>query len=498
MKKIILFIAIISISQFSVKSETYNLDLQKSIEIAKEKSYNMLNLVQDFKIAESNLKSATSSLKTHIDLNFVAPNYSRNILEDKRANSITYYPSEELNYGGTLIINQYLPTAGKVSFETGLSNEDNYSLRTLYPKFNTTIGFEQPLTALYGYNEIKSKLKLAELDYERSKKGLKREELNIVYLVSNSFYNLLSAQKRTEIARLDFDRQKEGFEISQNKYKAGLIKEVDALQMEVDLAEAQNNFDLSIVNQGAILNEFKQLIGINLSDSVALSSEFKYEVAVVNPEKAVQLALENRLEIREQEIAIEQNQLNVKMHKSNGMIQSSLKLSFGKNGIGRDGSNDLSINSSISNSLNRTYSDFITRDPNYGIGLTVNVPILDFGENKANVKAAEAKLEQVKLKKIDVQRDIEREVRNLVANLNSSLKRLQLLEKNVKVAEKSFEITRQRYADGDVDSQGLALERNRLNNALTSHLSAYVSYQLYLADLMRKTFYDFQRNESIK
>jgi len=82
--------------------------------------------------------------------------------------------------------------------------------------------------------------------------------------------------------------------------------------------------------------------------------------------------------------------------------------------------------------------------------------------------------------------------------LNSSLKRLQLLEKNIVVAEKSFEITRQRFSDGDVDSQGLALERKRLNNAYTSHLSAYTSYQLILSDLMRKTFYDFQKNELIK
>ena len=85
-----------------------------------------------------------------------------------------------------------------------------------------------------------------------------------------------------------------------------------------------------------------------------------------------------------------------------------------------------------------------------------------------------------------MQRSIEREVRNLVADLNSSLKRLQLLEKNVVVAEKSFEITRQRYSDGDIDSQALALERNRLNNAYNSHLRSYI-IQLVL-ELMRKTF----------
>lgn len=493
MRKLILFNLLLLTSFGFIKSESYVLDLDKSIAIAKEKSFNMLTLVQDFKIAENNLKSATSSLKTHINLNFIAPDYSKSVKDFSTDTSITYYSSERLNYGSTLIINQPLPTDGNIYIRSGVSNTDFYSISKRTPSLFTTIGIEQPLTALYGYNKVKSDLKIAKLNYESSKKSLKREELNIVYLVSNSFYNLLSAQKRSEIARLDFERQTEANDISQNKYKSGLIKEVDALQMEVDLAEAQNNYELSLINQGSNLNEFKQLIGINLNDSVSLSSEFTYDIVIVDPEKAVTLALENRLEIREQEIQIEQTKMNIKQQKSRGMIQSSLNMSLGKYGTSNQ-----AISTPLTNALDISYTDFKNRDPDYGIGFTVNVPILDFGENRARVKSAQARLAKNELQKTEIQRNIEREVRNLVADLNSSLKRLQLLEKNVIIAEKSFEITRQRYSDGDIDSQALALERNRLNTAYTSHLSAYIKYQLMLADIMRKTFYDFKRNELLK
>jgi len=494
MKKIILLSIIFICYSLVAKSQsTYNLDLEKSIDIAKLKSYSMLKLTQDFKISEYNLKSATSSLKTHITLNLEGPNYAKDVQSYITDSSSTYFTSKRLQYGGNLLIKQPLPTAGYVSIQTGLYNKDTYTLNQRSPNLYTTFNFEQPLTALYGYNSVKSYLKKAELAYEQSKKALKREELNLIYIVSNSFYGYLSAQKRTEIAKLDLDRQKDAFDISQNKFKAGLIKEVDALQMEVDLAEAQNNFDLAIINQSSTQNEFKQLIGINLNDSVLVSGKFTYIPVIVNADKAVQLALQNRLEIREQEIQIEQSKLNVKEQKSNGMIQSSLNLSFGKSGYSYQ-----DLNSSLTNALNNTYSKYLERSPDYSIGLSVKVPILDFGENRAKVKAAEAGLKQNELQKIEVQRNIEREVRNMVAELNSSLKRLQLLEKNIIVAEKSFDITRQRFSDGDIDSQGLALERKRLNTAYTSHLSAYVSYQLYLADLMRKTFYDFQNNQPIK
>jgi outer membrane protein TolC len=477
----------------SIKSETYTLDLQKSIEIAKAKSYSMLSLVQDIKIAEYNLKTATSRLKTHIDLNFVSPSYTNTVDEFKTDSTISYFSLRTLNYGGNLVVNQPLPTAGSVYMRTGLSNTDYFTFDKRSPEFYTRFGLEQPLNALYGYNAVKSELKQAELAYESSKKSLKREELNLVYQVSGSFYNLLSVQKGAEIARLDYERQKEAFNISQNKYKAGLIKEVDALQMEVDLAEAQNNSDLAIVGQNSSLNSFKELIGISLSDSVSLSSEFKYDIVIVDPEKAVKLAFENRLEIREQEIQIELNKLNIKREKSNGMIQSSLNVYYEKYGKSQQ-----PLTTDISTSVKNSYSDFLSRSPNYGIGLTVKVPILDFGENRSKVNAAKSRLKQNELRKEEVQRGIEREVRNLVGDLNSSLKRLQLLEKNIVVAEKSFDITRQRFSDGDIDSQSLALERRRLNTAYTSHLSAYINYQLLLADIMRKTFYDFQKNELIK
>lgn len=493
MKKLILLFLAASCFSSVLKSETYILDLKESIEIAKQKSYSMLSLIQDFKIAEYNLKSATSRLKTHIDLNFVSPSYTETVRQFEDSTGISFFPIKQLSYQGNVNISQPLPTDGYIYVRSGLQNYDDFFRDNRSTYLNTRLGFVQPLDALYGYNAIKSTLKQAKLAYERSKKGLKREELNLVYRVTNSFYNLIAMQKGAEIARMNLERQKEAHDIAQNKYKAGLIREVDALQMEVDLAEAQNNYDLANVDQESSINAFKELIGINFTDSVVLNSEFKYDVVIVNPDKAVQYALENRLEIREQEIEIELSKINIKRQKANGMIQADLTGYYEKVGISSQ-----DINSPFATSLNNSYNNFLNRPQNYGIGFTVTVPLLDWGENRALVNAAKSRLEQSQLRKEEVERGIEREVRNLVADLNSSLKRLQLLEKNVSVAEKSFEITRQRFADGDVDSQGLALERNRLNTAYISHLRSYINYQLYLADLMRKTFYDFNKNEAVK
>lgn len=471
---------------------TDTLTLEKSIEIAREKSYSMLRLGEDLKIAEYNLKSATSRLKTNIDMTISAPQYSETIESWKDTTGTTYYyPIKNLSYSSTLTINQPLPTDGNIFIQNSLSSGDNLTNNYRSSYLRSRIGFDQPLHSFYAYNSIRSSLKRAELDYERSNKQYKREELNLVYQVSSAYYNLLSLQESMEIAALDLERQQEAYEISQNKYAAGLIREVDALQMEIDLAEAQNNYDIAILNEVSSQNAFKELLGLSLDDMISLSSELDYEVVLIDPEKAVELALENRLEVREQEIQIELQKLNIKQQKANSMIKGSINAYFEKAGINQQ--SDIGFFKSISNS----YQNLIDRDASYGVGLTITIPILDWGQNKAMVRVAESRLTQSFYRKEEVEREIEREVKNLVASINSNLKRLQLLEKNVIVAEKSFEITRQRYSDGDIDSQNLALERNRLNNAYNSHLRAYINYQLSLADLTRKTFYDFKTQQGV-
>jgi len=130
--------------------------------------------------------------------------------------------------------------------------------------------------------------------------------------------------------------------------------------------------------------------------------------------------------------------------------------------------------------------------------LTISIPIIDWGRNRSMVRAAEARQRQNYLAKDNEERSIEVEVRNLVANLQTTFSRLTRLERNMSVAERSYSITLQRYTDGDVVSQDLANERARLNSAQRSHLSAFVDYQLLLSDLTRKTFYDFQKDAPIE
>jgi len=489
-KSIAFFLFLFSTPVWS--QEIYNLDLESSIALAKEKSRTMLILKQRMEGASYSLKAATSQFKTHVDLAMTVPQYTETIRQWEDSSGISFYPVRQNLVGANLIVTQPLPTDGSLFIRSGIQYLADYNENNLSSQLTSSIGLRQPIEAIFGYNNLKLGYNQARLAYDLSNKQLKREELNLVYNISQDFFTLVSYRERMNIAQISLDKQKEAYEIAKNKFAAGLIREVEALQMEVDLSASVNNLDIATVDYLAQIRLFKENLGVNLNDSLIIRNTLDYSPVNVEVEKAVSLALENRLEIKENEIQIELQQMEIKRRKAEGMINGIVQVNYNFIGVNTD---NLSI--PLQSSINNTWQNLMDRPGSFGVGLTLNIPIIDWGENKARVRSAQAILKQNQYQRDAEIVSIERDIRTTVDRLQSSLRRLQLLEKNVAVAEKSFEISRQRYANGDIDSQAMALERERLNSAYISRLESYINYKLLLSDLMRKTFFDFEKDKSV-
>lgn len=476
----------------SQAQEIYRLDLETSILLARQKSIRMQILNHRLQAATFNLKATTSRLKTHASLDMTLPQYTETVKQWEDSTGISFYPVRQNQLNSYLTISQPLPTDGSLYIRTGAQNFVDYYASDRNTQLTSSIGLRQPIEAFFGYNNIRMSFKQAKLAHELTMKQLKREELNLVYDVSQDYFSLLSFQERMNIARLSLEKQQEAASIAQSKFKAGLIREVEALQMEVDLSSSVNDYDMAKVDYSAQVRQFKENLGISLSDSIIIKGELTYQVIHVDMEKAVELALKSRPELRENEIQIELQEMVIRQQKAQGMPSGSILLNYNFIGVGKD-----ARSIPLGSTFDQTWQNLTSRPGSLGIGLTASIPIVDWGENRARVQSAKSLLHQNQLQLESSRISIESDIRTTVDRLQSSLRRLQLLEKNVTVAEKSFDISRQRYANGEIDSQSMALERERLNNAYNTRLSAYITYKLLLSDIMRKTFFDFEKGTPV-
>ncbi|MBT4401855.1 MAG: TolC family protein [Bacteroidetes bacterium] len=482
----------ISFSSLCFGQEIHHMDLETAIEVAKQQSPTMLSLMRQVDVASYNLKATNSRFKTRVSMNVTLPQYNETINKYEDSLGITFYPIRQSYMSTSLSISQPLPTDGSLSITSGIVNYTDYYADNRNAQVSTSIGLSQPIEALFGVNNMKLSMKQAKLSYDMTMKRLKRQKLDLVYIVSQSFYNLLSSREAMKIADMNMARQLEAYETAKNKYEAGLLREVEALQMEVDLTSATNQYENTKTSYKSQTRQFKETIGIEPTDSIVLLNQMEYIVIKVNPEDAVARAMKHRNELRESKIQIEIKEMNLKRQKAAGRISGNVNLNY--NFIGVDKS---SRSIPIGTTFENTWHNLTDRPGSFGVGLTARIPLIDWGENKARVKSAESSLEQDKIDLGNTKRSIEREIRSLVDQLHNSLRGLEIMEKSVVIAEKSFDISRQRYANDEIDSQAMALERERLNKAYTAHLSSYITYKLSLSDLMRKTFFDYEKNEEV-
>jgi outer membrane protein len=489
----LVFALILCFSMSAMKAQNvFYLNLDSTIAIAKRQSYSIQMLKEDLLQASYQLKSIKRGFLPKLEFNGYLPKYTETIVQDEDENGIFYYNKKQSYLQGNFQLSQQLPTDGNIYVSSEASNLRDLFYKDKIINVNTSISIDQPLQAFYTYNATKAKLQNAKLQFELASKQYKREELNLIYDVSEAFYSVVSAGKQQDIALQDLKRQEDAYKTSKNKYEAGLIKEVEALQIEVDLGDAVNQYDVQTTTYIKQANQLKQQLGIPLKDSIIVENKIAYKPVIIDQSKAVEMGLKNRTEIREKTIQIKQAELQIKQQRAEHTIQGTISAYYDF-----IGTNEYSLNYPNKDAFNQTYHSMLTNPGNKGITLQLQIPILDWGSNRSLVKLKKSQLKQTQLQLDNQLVSIENEIRNKVNNLQSNLRRLLLLEKNVKLAEKSYNISYDRFTNGDINAESLGLDRSRFNNAQQSYLQAYINYKLGLLDLNRQTFYDFENNKSL-
>lgn len=496
------FIIFLSIIIFSVQpgqaQEPTILTLEDAIEIALQKSYNMKTLQLQVIKAREDLVAAKGRFRTRAMMDFELPSYAERLSSVQQGYGFSVYNTRGTQrYQGNLNIIQPLPTNGEFRLSSSAYHLSESYLTftgadTVAKRFASSLSlyFNQPL---FTVNSLQYGLKRAKLNYERTNKFYTRIELDIIYRVTSQFYGLYQTTRQQEIAAAQSQQQDAAYELATRKYEAGLIPEVDVLQMEVDLADSRNKL---LSAQGAQKQQseyFKQLIGLNLDDNIAVRTDFQYETITIDSSKAVAEGLKHRSEVRENEIDLELARMSVKEVDSRWEIRGDISAFYDLSGISADNLADNGWRSLYNSSI----SDLKDRPRNKGITFRLTVPLWDWGVNKAEVAAAKVRVQTTEYELKELRKTIVREIRTVIDQVKEAERRLDVLKKSEELAEKSYQINTRRFENGDITSQDLVLDQQRLTSARQAYLDAFISYKLAVADLTRKTMYDFAAGKSL-
>lgn len=455
------------------------LSLQDALTIALDKSYSIKSAELNLINSQKTLEAAKLGLMTSINLDLSIPSYSRTLSNqfDPITGSQQFFDYGYTTYETRLNFTQpIIFTNGTFYLSGDLWKRSQFSSGQQLPEdyySNITLSLQQPL---FTFNTLKASLTRAEINLEKAERNYASASKDIVYNVTAAFYQLYQARENVEISREKVKQTESSYQTAQNKFKAGLIAEVEALQLEVDLASSRNDLLNAERNFSEAKNDFKILIGLKLSDSIDVVAKLEYKPVSVNLEEAINYALTNRSELKNAEADIDLSKLTVDEIDSQGNISAMLSANYG-----------------INKDDNRLQDIFHQFDGSRSVAFTVHVPVLDWGENSRKVEAAEANLNLYKLSYKNQKEVIKKEIIEVVNRINSAKARVETLSKSVELAQKSFDISRQRFQAGNITSFELQQMQLRLTDAKTNSLNALIDYKLALADLNRKTLHDFEK-----
>ncbi len=496
--RILTFMAVLLFVASAASAETITLTCEDAIAFALTRSYT----VQSFRANQTAQKQSfiyyRAQFKPRLDMSVFAPSFSESVSPIQQADALPVYNSTGLlQAGGDVSFTYMLPTGGNFRLRSQLYRENltsvlalrNYDrLKSRQAYSSMSLSFSQPI---FTTNTLRENLRNAEYLYEQSTAQYTRGQMDIVYQVTSGFYSLHRAEREREIAAERLRNSEESYRVAKLKNETGRIPEGEVLIAEVEMS--RNRASLLEI-EGKLArerDEFLQLVGMAPDTVVQVAVDLNFTKVAADPDKAIAEALKTRPEIRESEMELKLQEISVDRAERERELKGEITAYYDLTGVSTSGTGN------TGDLFQSSFDNFVDRPPNRGVSLTFSYPLLDWGRGAAKVEQARVLLKERTLRIENTKRTVVREVRDIVRKVEETRNRLVINEKNEEVARRSYDISRMRFENGDYTSQELAREQERLASAQLDHLSAFIEYQLALADLTRKTMWDFARDRSV-
>jgi outer membrane protein len=457
------------------------LTLPKAMEMAALHSPELKQSLLSVQRSEENLNAEEASTKTQFDLNLDPVSYgiSRRYSQDLSL----WKTTENLTSMGELSISQpILLTDATIGLTNTFGWQYNYDeSRTVNDgvnKFyfnNLALRLDQPL---FTANEQKMNLQELELDLENTMISYALQKLSMERSITQGFYSVYQNQMQLLISEAEYENQKMSFEIIKNKVEGGLVAREELYQAEVNLATSQSSLQNAKVDLEDQKDEFRVLVGLGFDYDFNALVNVNSDSVPIDLTMAIDHALTVRRELRQREINIETAQFNLLRTKNADKFSGNLSLK-----VGLDGDNE---------NFGQVYQS-PTTTPN--VGLSFKVPIIDWGQRKSKLRAAEITIESEEINLSNERIEIVRAIRALHRSLQNQLIQINISEQNVRNAQLTYDINLERYQNGDLTSMDLQLFQDQLSEKKISQTNAIISYKIELLNMKIQTLYDWETKE---
>ncbi|TFG79880.1 MAG: TolC family protein [Chrysiogenales bacterium] len=396
------------------------------------------------------------------------------------------------------LLSQNLWLGGNFTLQVDTSQyESNQRFQTINPRYEGAVMFKlvQPLLRDMGNRISRKSIIIASHNRNISANELKSALLDTVYRVEELYWNLVFAERNLQAKNQALQLAEDLLNKNKKMAELGVIAEIEILSAEAETASRQTE----ILEARALLensrDELYSTINLGAENGgsaimIRPGDEPRREEITVDTQEALQLALANRPEYLNADIALKSKDLELGFAKNQLLPALNLNLQYWSPGLSgtrilyRD-DNPLTdevigvipgaVSDAFKNAMEFTYK-------NWSLYLSLDIPLNTLFSRGAYT-AARMERREAQLRRLDLERQISLEVSTVARSVASNFQRIQATRFARELAEKKLAAEEKRQVAGLSTSFMVLLYQRDLTLAKSTELRALCDYSLALARL---------------
>lgn len=482
--KLVLFSLAILLLILPVKAQVNKLalSLEQSISLAIEVSIDSRISITQKQRSAWQYHSYLAETRPGVTLEATLPNYSNtisNVLQND--GTYKYLPQSNIQFYTGLSVSQKIGlTGGNIFLRSDLYRFDllgNKSKTTSYLSSPLYIGISQPL---FGFNQYKWKKKIEPVLYHESQLQYIENQEEIRVKTVGMFFDALTVQQQLLNFELNSLNNDTLYAIGKERFRIGAIFETELMQLELQSLKANNELERKKMT---LKNQLRQLtIYLKMDNSVSLKLLTPDDIPSIQLDEAI--ALSEAWKNRVAPLAFNRRLSESKMKLDQARKESGLNMNlYATYGITR--------NAAI---LSDAYKNF---DNQKVVTLGLRLPILDWGEAKGRIKMAQSELD-LENEKIEQEKNaFNQQIRQKVDEFNEQQLQLNILKKNMQIANKNYYLIKKRYLSSQVSLLELFTAQSDKDQSELAMIEGIRNYWQLYYEIRQLTLYDFINNHPL-
>ena len=284
-----------------------------------------LTLNQAIDIALENNRSLQSSR-----LNLASSNLNVQLQNEKF--DIKIIPATSINYNSSE--NEYLSAGVRFVKKTkvGISGSitPKVERRGDITRSSVNVLLNVPLLKGLGTDYNLDGLHSSLYEFESAKRAHYMQQNNLVINTISTIYGIVNFQKQISLLRTKINGLTTHVSLTEIKEKTGLASAMDMYRAELRLNEVQNELTILEKQIESQIDRLKELLAISMQGDITVTAPIDYKPVTIHLDEAVNIALENRIEIEQSQRKSEESKRKMIIAKRDILPFINLNLGYKK------------------------------------------------------------------------------------------------------------------------------------------------------------------------